>query len=75
MEQRKQKVGPPRRPAAHLYTLPELLDLEHQVRLLGCTRIFHFRQELLLSQEPGMKPTDVLYWTDPQRREWVAYAR
>jgi len=69
------KVGPPRRPAAHLYTIPELDDLQHQLKLKGCTRIHRMEQLALVSQEPGIKPTQILFWRDSAGMDWVAYAR
>ena len=71
----KRKVGPPRRPAAHLYTIPELDDLQHQLSLRGL-KTSRYTQPAL----PGLaahvkKPLHTLYWRDEQRQEWVAHAQ
>jgi len=72
---RIRKVGPPRRPAAHLYTIPELDDLQHQVTLRGCTLIQRMEQLKLKGIGHPKGPTQVLYWRDPQGRDWVAHAQ
>lgn len=72
---RNRKVGPPRRPAAHLYTITEMDALQFQLKLRGLKPL-RFTQLPL----PGLaahigKPMETLHWRDEKGRDWVAHAQ
>jgi len=72
---RLRNVGPPRRPAAHLYTTPELDALQHQLKLRGLQTVRYTQQGISGLAADIRKPMETLLWRDEAGKDWIAHSQ
>ena len=68
-------VGSPMRPAAHLYTIPELDALQYQLKLRGLKVIRYTQMPLPGISVHMAKAQETLLWRDEKGNDWIAYAQ